>query len=122
LTVTYRPYPLVGLITPWNGPIGNPMLDIVGALVAGAAILTKPSEYTPLAWQETVRGWREDIGAPPVLACGTGDGATGAAVVDAVDMVMFTGSIRTGRAIAARAGQRLIPCSLELGGKAARTP
>lgn len=117
LTVTFRPYPLVGLITPWNGPIANPMLDVVGALVAGAAILSKPSEYTPLAWVEAVRGWREDIGAPPILACVTGDGTAGAAVVDEVDMVMFTGSVRTGRAIAARAAQRLIPCSLELGGK-----
>jgi acyl-CoA reductase-like NAD-dependent aldehyde dehydrogenase len=117
LRVTYRPYPLVGLITPWNGPIGNPMLDVVGALLAGAAVLSKPSEFTPLSWAEAVRGWLEDIGAPPVLACITGDGATGAAVVDAVDMVMFTGSARTGRKIAARAGERLIPCSLELGGK-----
>lgn len=44
-------------------------------------------------------------------------GATGAAVVDQADMVMFTGSVRTGRAIAVRCAQRLIPCSLELGGK-----
>jgi acyl-CoA reductase-like NAD-dependent aldehyde dehydrogenase len=117
LRVTFRPYPLVGLITPWNGPIGNPILDVVGALLAGAAVLTKPSEFTPLSWTEAVRGWREDIGAPPILACVTGDGSTGAAVVDAVDMVMFTGSARTGRKIAARAGERLIPCSLELGGK-----
>jgi acyl-CoA reductase-like NAD-dependent aldehyde dehydrogenase len=117
LRVTYRPYALVGLITPWNGPIGNPILDVVGALLAGAAVLSKPSEFTPLSWTEAVRGWREDIGAPPILACVTGDGTTGAAVVDEVDMVMFTGSSRTGRQIAARAAERLIPCSLELGGK-----
>ncbi len=47
----------------------------------------------------------------------TGGGAAGAAVVDQVDMVMFTGSVRTGRAIAVRCAERLIPCSLELGGK-----
>ena len=117
LRVTFRPYPLVGLITPWNGPIGNPMLDVVGALLAGAAVLSKPSEFTPLSWAEAVRGWREDVGAPPILACVNGDGATGAAVVDVVDMIMFTGSARTGRKVAARAGERLIPCSLELGGK-----
>jgi len=117
LRVAYRPYQLVGLITPWNGPIGNPMLDVVGALLAGAAVLSKPSEHTPLSWTEVVRGWREDVGAPPILACVTGDGTTGAAVVDEVDMVMFTGSARTGRRIAARAGERLIPASLELGGK-----
>ncbi len=117
MRVVYRPYPVVGLITPWNGPIGNPMLDIVGALLAGATVLTKPSEVTPLSWLEVVRGWNDDIGAPPVLGVVTGGGETGAAVVDEVDMVMFTGSNRTGARIAARCGERLIPCSLELGGK-----
>jgi len=117
LRLTFRPHPLVGLITPWNGPIGNPILDVVGALVAGCAVLSKPSEFTPLSWTEAVRGWREDVGAPPILASVTGDATTGEAVVDAVDMIMFTGSARTGRRIAARAGERLIPASLELGGK-----
>ncbi|WP_051341922.1 aldehyde dehydrogenase family protein [Pseudonocardia spinosispora] len=116
LRVQVRPHQLVGLITPWNGPLAGPMMDVVGALVAGAAVLSKPSEVTPLAWSEAVRGWRE-IGAPPVLACVTGGPDAGVAVVDEVDMVMFTGSVRTGRRIAARAGERLIPCSLELGGK-----
>ena len=117
LEVRFRPYPLVGLITPWNGPIGGPALDVVGALMAGAAVLCKPSEYAPLSWTEAVRGWREDVGGPAVLTSVTGGADTGAAVVDEVDMVMFTGSARTGREIAARAGERLIPCSLELGGK-----
>ena len=116
-TLRFRPHPLVGIITPWNGPIGAPAMDIVPALMAGAAVLSKPSEVAPLSWVECVRGWREDVGGPEVLAVATGDGSTGAAVVDEVDMVMFTGSTRTGRAIAARAGERLIPCSLELGGK-----
>ncbi|MCF7549517.1 aldehyde dehydrogenase family protein [Pseudonocardia sp. WMMC193] len=116
LRVQARPYPLVGLITPWNGPLGGPMMDVVGALVAGAAVLSKPSEVVPLTWAEAVEGWRE-IGAPPVLECITGGGAAGAAVVEQVDMVMFTGSVATGRRIAARCGERLIPCSLELGGK-----
>ena len=117
MRVVYRPYPVVGLITPWNGPIGNPLLDVVGALLAGATVLTKPSEVTPLSWSEVVRGWNDDLSAPPVLEVVTGAGETGAAVVDEVDMVMFTGSSRTGRRIAARCGERLIPCSLELGGK-----
>lgn len=116
LRVRHRPYQLVGLITPWNGPLAGPMMDVVGALVAGAAVLSKPSEVTPLTWAAAVEGWNE-IGGPPVLACVTGDGTAGAAVVEQVDMVMFTGSVATGRRIAARAGERLIPCSLELGGK-----
>jgi acyl-CoA reductase-like NAD-dependent aldehyde dehydrogenase len=117
LSVEYSPHQLLGVITPWNAPVGVPMLDIPGALLAGCAVLTKSSEFTPLAWEEVVRGWNEDLGAPPVLGSVTGGGATGAAVVDAVDMVQFTGSARTGRKIAARCGERLIPCSLELGGK-----
>ncbi|AKK26877.1 aldehyde dehydrogenase family protein [Mycobacterium sp. EPa45] len=117
LRVQVRPHQLVGLITPWNGPLAGPMMDVVGALVAGAAVVCKPSEVTPLTWTEAVRGWREEIGAPPILAVANGGGATGAAVVDQADMIMFTGSVRTGRAIAVRCAERLIPCSLELGGK-----
>ena len=116
LTKVYRPYPVVGVITPWNFPLLIPGVDAVPALLAGAAVVVKPSEVTPLSAGELVRGWAE-IGAPPVLACVTGRGATGADVVDAVDMVQFTGSTTTGRAIAARAGERLIPCGVELGGK-----
>lgn len=116
LALRHRPYQLVGIITPWNGPLGAPVFDVVPALMAGAAVICKPSEVAPITWTEAVRGWRE-AGGPPVLVSATGDGATGAAVVDVVDMVMFTGSTRTGRKIAARAGERLIPCSLELGGK-----
>ncbi|WP_084531381.1 aldehyde dehydrogenase family protein [Nocardia miyunensis] len=117
LKVFHRPHQLVGIITPWNYPLGMPMMDVPPALMAGAAVLTKPSEVTPLAWAEMVRGWNEEIGAPPVLGCATGLGPTGAAVVDVVDMIQFTGSVRTGRAVGIRAAERLIPASLELGGK-----
>jgi acyl-CoA reductase-like NAD-dependent aldehyde dehydrogenase len=117
LRVFARPHQLVGMITPWNGPLGGPMLDGVAALMAGAAVLFKPSEVTPLTWAEATRGWLTDIGAPPVIANVVGGPEIGAAVVDEVDMIMFTGSTRTGRKIAARAGERLIPASLELGGK-----
>jgi acyl-CoA reductase-like NAD-dependent aldehyde dehydrogenase len=111
-----RPYQLVGQIFPWNYPLGMPMMDVPPALMAGAAVLCKPSELTPLAWTEVVRGWSE-IGAPDVLAVVNGTGASGAALVDVVDMVAFTGSTRTGRKIAVRAAERLIPANLELGGK-----
>jgi acyl-CoA reductase-like NAD-dependent aldehyde dehydrogenase len=116
LTIAYEPYPLVGVITPWNGPLLVPLVDITPALIAGCAVLSKPSEITPLVWQMAVDGWKQ-IGAPDVLDAVFGFGQTGAALVDLVDYVMFTGSVNTGRRIAVAAAQRLIPCSLELGGK-----
>ncbi|MGB8406773.1 MAG: aldehyde dehydrogenase family protein [Mycobacterium sp.] len=114
--VVQRPYPVVGVITPWNFPLGLSLLDSVPALLAGAAVVVKPSEFTPLAVAAAIQGWKE-IGAPPVLECVTGAGRTGAAVVEHVDYIQFTGSTRTGKAIAHAAAERLIPCGLELGGK-----
>jgi len=116
LTVVYEPYQLVGVITPWNGPLAAPLLDIPAALMAGCAVLSKPSEFAPLAWQHAADGWKE-IGGPGVLDVVNGFGETGATLVDIVDYVMFTGSVNTGRRIATAAAQRLIPYSLELGGK-----
>ncbi|GAB1816150.1 aldehyde dehydrogenase family protein [Mycobacterium sp. MUNTM1] len=116
LTLVYQPYPLVGVITPWNGPLSVPLLDIPAALMAGCAVLSKPSEFTPLAWRVAVEGWKQ-IGAPDVLDAVFGYGETGATLVNTVDYVMFTGSVNTGRRIAVAAAERLIPCSLELGGK-----
>lgn len=117
LRVFHRPHQLVGVITPWNGPLATSTIDGIPALMAGAAVLFKPSEVTPLTWAEVTRGWLDEVKAPPVVGCVTGAGAAGAAVVEEVDMIQFTGSTATGRRIAARAGERLIPCGLELGGK-----
>ena len=116
LAIIYEPHPLVGFITPWNGPLSIPLFDIPAALMAGCAVLSKPSEFTPLVWRMAVDGWKQ-IGAPDVLDAVYGFGETGAALVDLVDYVMFTGSVNTGRRIAVAAAQRLIPCDLELGGK-----
>ncbi|WP_313673863.1 aldehyde dehydrogenase family protein [Mycolicibacterium sp.] len=116
LTVHYRPQPVVGVITPWNFPFAMPGLDIPPALAAGCAVLLKPSEVTPLSGVEFVRGWKE-VGAPPVLDITTGYGATGAALPAVCDMIQFTGSTGTGKKVAVACAERLIPCSLELGGK-----
>ena len=116
LTTVYRPYPLVGIIEPWNFPLAMLALDVVPALAAGAAVLLKPSEVTPLSAVEFARGWTE-VGAPPVLALATGYGATGAAVIENADYLHFTGSTATGRKVAVACAERLIPFSLELGGK-----
>jgi betaine-aldehyde dehydrogenase len=117
LRVVHKPYPVVGVIVPWNYPVVLAFMDVVPALMAGCAVVSKPSEVTPLAWGEIVRAWREELGAPDVLASVTGYGATGAAIIDEVDYVQFTGSTATGRKVAQRASERLVPYSLELGGK-----
>jgi acyl-CoA reductase-like NAD-dependent aldehyde dehydrogenase len=111
------PLGVVGVIGPWNNPLINSFGDAIPALAAGNSVVLKPSEYTPLTalvMEKMARecGWPDDV-----FQVVTGSGAAGQALVDEVDFVMFTGSTRTGRAVAARAGQRLIPCSLELGGK-----
>lgn len=113
---TFHPYPLVGIITPWNFPITLFLMDAAPALAAGCAVLAKSSEETPLACARIIEGWAE-IGAPPVLAHVVGAGDTGAAIVDVVDFVQFTGSTATGRAVAIRCAEQLKPLSLELGGK-----
>ena len=111
------PVGVVGVIGPWNYPLTNSFGDGIPALAAGNSVLLKPSEITPLTSLLMADGMRE-CGLPPdVLQIVTGRGATGAAVVEEVDMIMFTGSTRTGRKVAEAAARRLIPCSLELGGK-----
>jgi len=117
LQVQYRPYPVVGIISPWNFPLILALGDAIPALQAGAAVVIKPSEFTPLGLIEVVEAWKQEIGGPDVLDCVQGIGDTGGALVDAVDFIQFTGSDRTGRKVMARAAETLTPVSLELGGK-----
>ena len=117
LRVQYRPHPVVGIISPWNFPLILALGDAIPALQAGAAVVVKPSEFTPLGLSEVVKAWKEEIGGPDVFDCVQGVGPTGEALVDAVDFVQFTGSDRTGRRVMARAAETLTPVSLELGGK-----
>ena len=117
LTVTYRPYPVVGVISPWNFPLMLSIGDAIPALVAGAAVVIKPSEFTPLSLIEVVRAWKEDVGGPDILDVVNGGGETGGALVDEVDFIQFTGSERTGKVVMKRAADTLTPVSLELGGK-----
>jgi acyl-CoA reductase-like NAD-dependent aldehyde dehydrogenase len=117
LLLRYRPLGLIGVIGPWNYPLTNSFGDCIPALAAGNAVILKPSEVTPLTSLLMAEGLRE-CGLPDdVLQIATGRGETGAALVEEVDMIMFTGSTRTGRKVAQAAAQRLIPASLELGGK-----
>jgi succinate-semialdehyde dehydrogenase/glutarate-semialdehyde dehydrogenase len=116
--IEYRPLGVVGIISPWNFPWATPLDEVVMALMAGNAVVVKPSELTPLVGLKIADVF-ERAGLPEgVLEVVTGDGSTGAALVEAgVDKVMFTGSVETGRRVAEAAARRLIPVVLELGGK-----
>ena len=112
-----KPYPLVGVISPWNAPTMLSMLRAVPPLFAGCAVLVKPSEVTP----RFAAPLRASIEAVPELAAVFdfvfGDAETGQAVIDACDYISFTGSVPNGRRVAEACARRLIPCDLELGGK-----
>ncbi|MFI2754278.1 succinic semialdehyde dehydrogenase [Cellulomonas sp. P22] len=115
--VLRHPVGVVGIVAPWNYPLTLTLGDALPALVAGNAVVLRPDPQTALTalWAAEQL---EAAGLPSgVLQVVVGDGSIGAAVVDHVDQVSFTGSTRTGRTVAARAGERLIPATLELGGK-----
>lgn len=114
--VAYRPRGVVGIISPWNAPLNLALGDAVPALLAGNAVVVKPSELTPLAVQRAVAAMNTVL-PPGVLQVLIGAGETGAALVDRVDMVCVTGSPETGRRVMERASRRLTPVLLELGGK-----
>ena len=96
LILRYRPLGLIGVIGPWNYPLTNSFGDCIPALAAGNSVILKPSEVTPLTSMLLAEGLRE-CGMPEgVFQVATGRGGTGAALIEHVDMIMFTGSTRTG--------------------------
>jgi len=111
------PYPLLGVISPWNAPLMMSLMDAVPALLAGCAAIIKPSEVTP----RFVGPIMETIRAVPdlaeVLTYVVGDGLTGQQIIENVDIVCFTGSVTNGRKVAEACARRFIPAFLELGGK-----
>jgi acyl-CoA reductase-like NAD-dependent aldehyde dehydrogenase len=116
--LVFRPLGVIGIISPWNFPLATPAQEVVMALMAGNAVVLKPSELTPLIALKIGELFSR-AGLPPgLLEVVTGDGSTGAALIDArVDKIMFTGSVATGKRVAAAAAQYLTPVVLELGGK-----
>lgn len=114
--VLHKPHGVVGVIGPWNAPLTLTFGDALYALAAGNTVVVKPSEVTPLAVSRAVRAMAEALPAG-VLQVVNGDGPTGAALVDLVDMIAVTGSPQTGRRVMERAALRLTPVLLELGGK-----
>jgi acyl-CoA reductase-like NAD-dependent aldehyde dehydrogenase len=119
-TISYRsqyvPYGLVGIISPWNFPVSLCFIDAMPALLAGCAVFVKPSEVTP----RFVEPAMQSIAAVPELAAvfhiQPGARATGEQLVERSDVVCFTGSVATGRQVAANAARHFIPAFLELGG------
>jgi len=117
LRLRYEPYPVAGLISPWNFPLVLSLGDAIPALMAGSAVVMKPSEVTPVGLGEIVRAWKDEIGGPDVLAVVNGGAETATALIDNADFIGFTGSDVTGKKVMARAAESLTPVSLELGGK-----
>jgi acyl-CoA reductase-like NAD-dependent aldehyde dehydrogenase len=114
---TYSPRGIIGIISPWNFPLTLTLGEAIPALMAGNAVVIKPSELTPLsarfgADMAARAGFPENL-----LQVIIGLGETAEALIDHVDMIAFTGSVATGRRVMQRAAERLIPVSLELGGK-----
>ncbi len=106
------PYPLVGVISPWNAPMMLSLLDAVPALFAGSAVLLKPSEVTPRFVEPLMHTVQRVPELAEVFDVVFGDGRTGQDVIAQVDLVCFTGSVPTGRKVAAglrRAADSLLP-------------
>jgi acyl-CoA reductase-like NAD-dependent aldehyde dehydrogenase len=114
----FQPFGVAAIISPWNYPFSIPIAQILPALVAGNAILLKPSELTPRVG-EVIAKIISTAGIPSGLVqVLQGGGALGAAIIEAnPDKVFFTGSVAMGKRIAEACAHRLIPTSLELGGK-----
>jgi acyl-CoA reductase-like NAD-dependent aldehyde dehydrogenase len=113
-----EPYGVVGIISPWNYPFSIPATEALAALVAGNAVVLKPSELTSVVALE-LQSLLYDAGvSKDIFQVVVGDAATGAALIHSpIDKLIFTGSVSTGKRIAAAAAERLLPLVLELGGK-----
>lgn len=111
------PYPLVGIISPWNFPLLLAMIDAIPALLAGCAVIVKPSEIAPRFISPLLQTLRQVPQLQEVFTVIEGAGETGAALIEQVDLICFTGSVSTGLQVAEQAAKRFIPAFLELGGK-----
>ncbi len=111
------PYPLVGVISPWNFPLLLSTIDTIPALLAGCAVVVKPSEVAPRFMQPFMQTIAQVPQLEAVLTYVAGAGETGAHLITQVDLICFTGSVATGRQVAVTAAQQFIPAFLELGGK-----
>ena len=113
-----EPYGVIGIISPWNYPFSIPAVETLTALATGNAVVLKPSEFTPFSSLELQKLLYQAGLDRDLFRVITGDGAAGAALLNAgIRKLVFTGSVATGRRVAQAAGARLLPVVLELGGK-----
>ncbi len=122
--LSWEPLGVIGIISPWNYPLSIPAADAFAALATGNAVVLKPSELTPQSALELERLIAaaldaEGLATPPrPFQVVTGLGPTGQSLIaSAIDKLIFTGSVATGRRVAVAAAERLLPVTLELGGK-----
>ncbi len=115
----YAPRGVIGLIAPWNYPFIIPLYEAFAAWIAGNAVVVKPSEWTPLVAQLAKDVWDETGLPQDLFQVVHGHGDVGVAMIEGgIDKIHFTGSVRVGKLVGRACGERLIPCTLELGGKA----
>jgi len=118
----FHPIGVVAAIIPWNYPFQNIVNPIIPALMAGNAIVLKPSEWVAWSSERFIEAFRSilaDAGHDPdLIQAVQGYGATGAALVRAeVDMILFIGSVKNGRRVIEGSAERITPVVMELGGK-----
>ncbi|MCL3837552.1 succinic semialdehyde dehydrogenase [Aeromicrobium duanguangcaii] len=114
----HQPKGVVGLITPWNYPLSMALVDGLAAVAAGNAVVHKPDSQAPLTALAIIQlmhraGFPKDLWQ---VVSGAGS-VIGSTIIANADYICFTGSTATGKRIAAQCSERLIGCSLELGGK-----
>ncbi len=114
----HEPYGVIGIISPWNFPLAIPMAQIIPAILAGNAVVLKPSPFSACVGAAIGTLFSEAGFPPNLIQVVQGGGEVGSALIDArPDKVFFTGSVETGRKVAEACARLLIPCVLELGGK-----
>ena len=112
-----EPYPLIGVISPWNFPLLLSLIDTIPALMAGSTVMVKPSEVTPRFIKVIEKTISQVADLHNVLCYVEGGGETGAELCKLTDLICFTGSTVTGRKVYQAACDNFIPVFLELGGK-----
>lgn len=116
--IEFEPWGVVGIISPWNYPLLLPMGQIIPALIAGNSVVFKPSEFTPLVGSWIEKLFNESNLLKNVFNVIYGEAQVGQSLVNSkIDKLFFTGSTNVGKIISKNAADKLLPISLELGGK-----